>query len=150
MLSFKMTSLQYFDNISFYISPKNKKMDISKIYTKWAVEKCPIWNFQTPRKPRNSKNKSGHCFAGHPVCGISMQNFLHQGIYLLVLLIVKALFQSLTEKKKNDPTKKKESPQKTVQTMNLESLSRASSYLNTGKNIQTPGLNQITSLIKWF
>ena len=38
MLSFKMTSLYYFDNISFYISPKNKKLDISKIYTKWAVE----------------------------------------------------------------------------------------------------------------
>ena len=67
MLNLKMTSLQYFDNISFHISPNNKKLDISKIYTKWAVEKYPIQNFQTPRKPRNSKNKSGHCFAGHPV-----------------------------------------------------------------------------------
>ena len=60
--------MQYFDNISFHISPpNNKKLDIFKIYTKWAVEKCLIWNFQTPRKSRNSKNKSGHCFAGHPV-----------------------------------------------------------------------------------
>ena len=64
MLSFEMTSLQYFDNISFYISPKNKNLDISKIYTKWAAEKCPIW---TPRKPRNSKYKSGYSIMGHPV-----------------------------------------------------------------------------------
>ena len=62
-----MTSLQYFDNISFHISPNNKKLDISKIYTKWAVEKCPSRNLQTPRKLRNSKIKSGQCFAGHPV-----------------------------------------------------------------------------------
>ena len=45
MLSFEMTSLKYFDNISFHISPNDKKLDISKIYMKWAVEKCPIWNF---------------------------------------------------------------------------------------------------------
>ena len=38
MLSFKMTSLQYVDNISFHILPNNKKLDISKIYMKWAVE----------------------------------------------------------------------------------------------------------------
>ena len=36
---------QYFGNISFHISPNNKELDISKIYTKWAVKKCPIWNF---------------------------------------------------------------------------------------------------------
>ena len=53
-----MTSLWYFDNISFHILLYNKKMDVSKIYTKWAVEKFPIWNSYTPRKPRNSKNKS--------------------------------------------------------------------------------------------
>ena len=62
-----MTSLYYFDNISFYISPKDRKLDISKIYTKWAVEKCPRWNFYAPRKPRNSKNKSVYSFGGHPV-----------------------------------------------------------------------------------
>ena len=45
MLNFEMTSLKYFDNISFHISLNDKKLDISKIYTKWAVEKCPIWNF---------------------------------------------------------------------------------------------------------
>ena len=62
-----MTSLKYFDNISFHISPNDKKLDISKIYMKWGVEKCPIWNFKTPRKPRNSINKSGNSFGGHPV-----------------------------------------------------------------------------------
>ena len=45
MLSFEMTSLKYFDNISFHISSNDKKLDSSKIYTKWAVEKCAIWNF---------------------------------------------------------------------------------------------------------
>ena len=45
MLNFEMTSLKYFDNISFNISPNDKKLDSSKIYTKWAVEKCPILNF---------------------------------------------------------------------------------------------------------
>ena len=44
-LSFKMTSLYHFVNISCHISPNTNKMDISKIYVKWAVEKCPIWNF---------------------------------------------------------------------------------------------------------
>ena len=62
-----MISLQYFANKSVQISPNNNKMDIFKIFTKRAVEKCPIWNFQTPRKPRNSKNKSGNNIAGHPV-----------------------------------------------------------------------------------
>ena len=62
-----MTSLYYFANISFHISPNDKKMDISKIYTKWAVEKCPEWNFKIPWKPRNSKNKSVYSFTGHPV-----------------------------------------------------------------------------------
>ncbi len=62
-----MTSQQYFANISVQISLNNKELDIFKIYTKRAVEKCPRWNFQTLRKPRNSKNKSGNRFAGHPV-----------------------------------------------------------------------------------
>ena len=62
-----MTYMQYFDDISFHISPNNKKLDISKIYAKWAVEKCSIWNFQTPIKLRNSKNKSVQIISGHPV-----------------------------------------------------------------------------------
>ena len=45
MLTFKITSLWYLANISVYISPDNEKLDIFKIYTKWAVEKCTIWNF---------------------------------------------------------------------------------------------------------
>ena len=67
MLTFKITSLWCFANISVHILPKNKTLDIFKIYTTWPVEKCPRWNFWTPRKPRNSKNKSGNRFAGHPV-----------------------------------------------------------------------------------
>ena len=59
--------MQSFDNISFHISPNNEKLDISKIYTKWAVEKSPIWNFQTPGQPRNSRKKSAYSIAGHPV-----------------------------------------------------------------------------------
>ena len=42
-------------------------MDIFIIYTERAVEKCPRWNFQTPRMPRNSINKSVYSFGGHPV-----------------------------------------------------------------------------------
>ena len=53
-----MISLQYFANISIPVSLNNTKLDISKIYTKWDVEKCPRWNFQIPWKPRNSKNKT--------------------------------------------------------------------------------------------
>ena len=45
MFSFKMTSLYCFVNISFHISLNTNKMDISKIYVKWAVEQCQIWNF---------------------------------------------------------------------------------------------------------
>ena len=45
MLIFKITSLQYFANIPVYISPNDKKLDISKICIKWAVEKYPGWNF---------------------------------------------------------------------------------------------------------
>ena len=62
-----MTSLQYLVNISVQISLNNKTLDIYQIYTKRYVEKCQRWNFWTPRKPRNSKNKSGIRFAGHPV-----------------------------------------------------------------------------------
>ena len=61
MSIFKMTSNQYFANISFQILPNNKKIDIFKIYTKNAVEKCSRW------KPSNSKSKSGNRFVGHPV-----------------------------------------------------------------------------------
>ena len=45
MLTFKFTSSWYFANISVHISPNNKNLDIFKIYMKWAVEKCPRWNF---------------------------------------------------------------------------------------------------------
>ena len=62
-----MTSQQYFANILVQISPKHNKLDIFYIYTERAVEKCPRWIFQTPRKPRNSINKSGNSFGGHPV-----------------------------------------------------------------------------------
>ena len=62
-----MNTLQYFRNISVQISSNNKKLDIFEICTKRAVEKCPRLNFQTPRKPKSSKNKSGTSFAGHPV-----------------------------------------------------------------------------------
>ena len=61
-----MTSLQYFDNISFYISPKNKKLNISKIYTKWAVEKCPIWNFQAPWEAEKFKKQKWSLFCWTP------------------------------------------------------------------------------------
>ena len=67
MLTFQMPYLQYFGNISIQISPNIKKLYIFEIYTKRAVEKCPRWNFQTPRKPRNSRNKSGYSFKRHPV-----------------------------------------------------------------------------------
>ena len=41
-------------------------MDIFKIYRERAVEKCPRWNSKTPKKQRNSQNKSGNSFGGHP------------------------------------------------------------------------------------
>ena len=44
-----------------------KKLDIFMIYADWAVGKCPRWNFYTPRKLKNSINKSGNSFGGHPV-----------------------------------------------------------------------------------
>ena len=46
MLTFEITSLSYFDNISLKILPYNNKMDIFRIYTKRAVEKCPLSTFQ--------------------------------------------------------------------------------------------------------
>ena len=84
-----MTSLQYFDNISFHISPKNKKLDISKIYMKLAVEKCPLWNFQTTRKPRNSTNKSGNSFGGHPVV---LLNFHQQNLHFTKIHILQKVY----------------------------------------------------------
>ena len=54
-------------NMSVKISPNNDKLDIFEIYIEWAVEKCPSWNFQTSRKLKNSINKSGNSFGGHPV-----------------------------------------------------------------------------------
>ena len=45
----------------------NKKLDIFKINTKWAVKKCLRLNFYAYRKPRNSKNKSVYSIVGHPV-----------------------------------------------------------------------------------
>ena len=64
---FKMTLLWYFANISVQILPNNKKVDIFKLYTEMAVEKCPRWNFWTHKKPRSSKNESGYSFARHSV-----------------------------------------------------------------------------------
>ena len=63
--------MQYFGNILVKISPNNIKMDIFRIYTEEAIEKCQKWNFSTPWKPRNSKNESVYSFARHPVvvCG---------------------------------------------------------------------------------
>ena len=45
MLTCKMTSLYHFCNILVKIWPNNKRMDISKIYTERAVEKCN-WEIQ--------------------------------------------------------------------------------------------------------
>jgi len=50
-----------------HISSNDRKLDIFEIYIERAVEGCPRWNSQTPRKPRNSKSKSGYSFKGHPV-----------------------------------------------------------------------------------
>ena len=69
-----MTSLWYFLIILIKVSPNNEKLDNLKIYRKRAVEKWPILNFLTPRKPRNSKNKSGTCFAGHPVVTVPFRS----------------------------------------------------------------------------
>ena len=66
-LTFKTTSLQFFENISVQISPNNSKLDIFEIYTKRAVGKCPRCTFLTIRKPKKSINKSGNSFGGHPV-----------------------------------------------------------------------------------
>ena len=49
-------------NISANFSPNIKKVDIFEIYAERAVEKCPRWNFQTPRKPRNLPTKRGSVF----------------------------------------------------------------------------------------
>ena len=45
MLNFEITSLWYFANILVHIAPNYRKLDIFKIYTKWAVEKCQRLNF---------------------------------------------------------------------------------------------------------
>ena len=55
MLTFEMISPQYFANISVQISENNKKLDIFKIYTKWAVEKClrlDFYAFETEKFKR--------------------------------------------------------------------------------------------------
>ena len=67
LLTFKMTSSQYFVNISVQISPNNNELDIFEIYTEREVGKCPRWTFLTIRKLRKSINKSGNSFDGHPV-----------------------------------------------------------------------------------
>ena len=48
-----MTASEYFANISVQILPNNKNLDIFKIYMERAIEKCPRWIFQTPRKLLN-------------------------------------------------------------------------------------------------
>ena len=68
MLTYQyFVDFQYFDNIKAHISPNDIRLDIFKIYTERAVGKCPRSNFYTPRKHRNSKQKSGNSFDGHPV-----------------------------------------------------------------------------------
>ena len=62
-----MTSSQYFGNILVKILPNDNKMDILRIYTERAIEKCQRWDFQTSWKPRTSKSKSVDSFAGYPV-----------------------------------------------------------------------------------
>ena len=52
-------------------------MDIFKFYIKWAVEKCPRWNFYAYRKPINSKNKSVYSIVGHPVVHRTLYNRLY-------------------------------------------------------------------------
>ena len=59
--------MQYFGNILVKILPNNDKMNIFRIYTESAIEKCLRQNFYAYRKPRNSKNKSGYSIVGHPV-----------------------------------------------------------------------------------
>ena len=45
-------------NVSVNISPNIKKVDILRVYTDRAVEKCTKWNFFTPRKLINPQNKT--------------------------------------------------------------------------------------------
>ena len=71
MSTCRMTSRQYFANILFQISQNNKRNKYFQNLHKNAVENCPRWNFQTPRKPRNSVNKSGNSFGGHPVVSVA-------------------------------------------------------------------------------
>ena len=45
-------------NVSVNISPNIKKVDILRVYTDRAVEKCTKWKFFTPRKLINPQNKT--------------------------------------------------------------------------------------------
>ena len=56
-----------FANISVHILPNNKNLDIFKIYMERAIEKCPRWIFQTPRKLLNLMSNIMTFFFKHPV-----------------------------------------------------------------------------------
>ena len=53
-------------------------MGIFRIYTKWAVENCPIWNFYAPRKPRNSKKKVATVFLDTLYFILNLEKFWKQ------------------------------------------------------------------------
>ena len=58
----------------------------------WAVEKCPRWNFYTPRKTRNSKNKSGYSIVGHPVID---NHFLKLDFFILIIFSLQKFFTKI-------------------------------------------------------
>ena len=67
-------------------------MDVFKFYAERAVEKCPRWNFYTPRKTRNSKNKSGYSIVGHPVID---NHFLKLDFFILIIFSLQKFFTKI-------------------------------------------------------
>ena len=57
-ICFNITYAYCLSNVSVNIWPNIKKVDILRVYTYRAVEKCTKWNFFTPRKLINPQNKT--------------------------------------------------------------------------------------------
>ena len=67
MLTFRINSLRYFANISFHISPNNKKLDLFVIYTKWVLKIVQDGISRLLGSREIQKNKSVYSIVGHPV-----------------------------------------------------------------------------------
>ena len=98
MLNFNSVLNHSLLNILAYISPRNKSKGSFQIYRNGAVQKCPRFFSYTTRKLRNCKNKSGACFAVHPVGWLlSLALLFTISILSVSIFVVKVILQGVQQ-----------------------------------------------------